>query len=473
MHIASNTPHSSRTDAWRTARTAIRDDEASAGAGAPARSACAEPVPAANLPSQVQHGRRARVAVIGLGYVGLPTALSLHAAGHTVVGVDTSEPRLGDIRSGRVDLLPSQHGRLAAALRDAGFRLTADPAAVVETDAVIICVPTPVDERLVPDLGALTAACSSVVAHAVPGQLLVLTSTSYVGTTRDLLVGPLAARGLLPGTDVFVAFAPERIDPGNPAHSPDRTPRVIGGLTPRSTELAASLLAGTAPSVHRVDSPEAAEMSKLWENTFRAVNIALANELAENCLEFALDPRQVIEAAATKPYGFMPFYPGAGVGGHCIPCDPHYLLWQLRARQVASPLVDAAMTAIAERPARVAGKAREALAARGLDISGARVLILGVAYKPGVADLRESPALEIMDRLTAWGATVEYADPLVPRLERQGLVRHSVGAPEALDWDLVVVHTVHPGTGLDWLGGRAAVLDVTHRLATAVSGAAV
>ncbi|MFB4421108.1 nucleotide sugar dehydrogenase [Streptomyces sp. QL37] len=427
---------------------------------------------AASLPSQAQHGRRPTVAVVGLGYVGLPTALSLHAAGHTVVGLDISEPRLRDIRSGRVDLLPSQHGRLTTALQDADFRLTADPAAVLGTDAVIICVPTPVDRDLVPDLRALTAACASVVAHAVPGQLLVLTSTSYVGTTRDLLVEPLEARGLRPGTDVFVAFAPERIDPGNPAHSPERTPRVIGGVTPRSAELAASLLAGTAPSVHRVDSPEAAEMSKLWENTFRAVNIALANELTESCLEFALDPRQVIEAAATKPYGFMPFYPGAGVGGHCIPCDPHYLLWQLRARKRTSPLVDTAMTAIAERPARVAGKARDALAAAGLGTAGSRVLILGVAYKPGVADLRESPALEIIDRLTSWGATVEYTDPLVPSLDRHGVVRRSVDAPGTLDWDLVVVHTVHPGTDLGWLDDGPAVLDVTHRPATA-TGAAV
>ncbi|MFJ8885450.1 nucleotide sugar dehydrogenase [Streptomyces sp. NPDC102402] len=473
MHIASNTPHDSHQDTWPTTRAANRDDAAPDGAGT--RTAVPPPGPAtaAALPAQSQHERRATVAVIGLGYVGLPTALSLHAAGHTVIGVDTSESRLGDIRSGRVDLLPSQHSRLTAALPDPAFRLTAEPAAVADADSVIICVPTPVDGMLRPDLRALTAACASVVRHALPGQLLVLTSTSYVGTTRDLLVAPLTARGLRPGEDVFVAFAPERIDPGNPSHSPDRTPRVIGGLTPRSTELAASLLAGTAPSVHRVDSPEAAEMSKLWENTFRAVNIALANELTESCLEFALEPRQVIDAAATKPYGFMPFYPGAGVGGHCIPCDPHYLLWQLRARKVASPLVDAAMTAIAERPARVAGKARESLAARGVAIAGARVLILGVAYKPGVADLRESPALEIMDRLTAWGATVEYADPLVPSLDRHGVPRHSVGAPGALGWDLVVVHTVHPGTDLDWLDDGPAVLDVTHRLPRAATGAAV
>lgn len=427
----------------------------------------------ASLPAQSQHGRLADVAVVGLGYVGLPTALSLFAAGRTVVGVDTSESRLADIRSVRVDLLPAQQGRLAQALLDPGFRVTSDPAAALEADAVIICVPTPVDGGLLPDLRALKAACASAVAHAVPGQLLVLTSTSYVGTTRELLVEPLVARGLRPGTDVFVAFAPERIDPGNPSHSPDWTPRVIGGVTGRCTELAASLLAGTAPSVHRVDSPEAAEMSKLWENTFRAVNIALANELAENCLELGLEPLHVIEAAATKPYGFMPFYPGPGVGGHCIPCDPHYLLWQLRAREVASPLVEVAMTAIAERPARVAGKVRDALTARGLATAGARVLILGIAYKPGVADLRESPALEIMDRLAAWGATVGYSDPLVPRLDRHGVVRHSVAAPCPADWDLVLVHTLHPGAEVGWPADSPVVLDVTRRPAGVAAGAAV
>ncbi|MEW2091917.1 nucleotide sugar dehydrogenase [Streptomyces sp. NPDC006682] len=473
MHTASNPPRPSPEDPWLITPPAGRDAEGPDRSGRCATADPAEPVMSAHLPSQTQGGRRATVAVVGLGYVGLPTALSLHAAGHTVVGVDTSELRLDAIRSGRADLLPSQHDRLASALHDTGFRLTADPAAVAAADAVIICVPTPVDERLTPDLRALTTACSSVVAHAVRGQLLVLTSTSYVGTTRDHLVEPLTARGLLPGTEVFVAFAPERIDPGNPAHSPERTPRVVGGVTPRSTELAASLLAGTASFVHRVDSPEAAEMSKLWENTFRAVNIALANELAENCLEFALDPRQVIEAAATKPYGFMPFRPGAGAGGHCIPCDPHYLLWQLRARKVASPLVDAAMAAIAERPARVAGKARDALAARGLGTTGSRVLVLGVAYKPGVSDLRESPALEIIDLLTAWGASVAYTDPLVPRLERRGTVLHSVEAPEAVEWDLVVVHTVHPGAALDWLERGPAVLDVTHHFPVAATGAAV
>ncbi|HWU12036.1 MAG TPA: UDP binding domain-containing protein, partial [Streptomyces sp.] len=214
-------------------------------------------------------------------------------------------------------------------------------------------------------------------------------------------------------------------------------------------------------------------MTKLYENTFRAVNLAFANEMATLARHHGLDPVELVDAAATKPYGFMPFYPGAGAGGHCIPCDPHYLLWQLRARKVASPLVDTAMAAIAQRPARIAGKAREALTAQGRAALGARVLILGLAYKPGVADLRGSPALEIMDLLTAWGATVEYTDPLVPRLDRHGVVRRSVDAPGTRSWDLVLVHTVHPGADLGWLDDGPAVLDATHRRTAAASGAAV
>ncbi|MFI9030666.1 nucleotide sugar dehydrogenase [Streptomyces sp. NPDC053560] len=424
-----------------------------------------------NVPAQQPAHRCATVAVVGLGYVGLPMALALRAAGTAVVGIDTSAPRLRQIRAGEADLLPEQRHALRTAVTEPGFRLTAEPAAVSGADAVIICVPTPVDRHLVPDLGALSAACASVVAHAVPGQLLMLTSTSYVGTTRDLLVEPLARRGLRAGTDVFVASAPERIDPGDTGHTPDRTPRVVGGAGPRSTELAAALLARTAPAVHRVDSPEAAEMSKLWENTFRAVNIALANELADHCLDLGLAPLSVIEAAATKPYGFMPFYPGPGVGGHCIPCDPHYLLWQLRGRRAASPLVDTAMTAIAGRPAQMAGRALAALAARGLPAAGARVLLVGVTYKAAVADVRESPALEIMDRLAAAGARVAYADPLVPSLERNGTVLHSVEPATGGDWDLVIVHTVHPGTDLAWLAGST-VLDATHRLPAARAEAA-
>ncbi|WP_328557689.1 MULTISPECIES: nucleotide sugar dehydrogenase [unclassified Streptomyces] len=445
---------------------------------APATSATREPAPDEHTAASVAHLAASveyaagTVAVVGLGYVGLPTALALLAAGNEVVGVDVSEARLDDIRGREVDLLPSDHARLATHADDPSFTLTSDPRAIRHARTVLICVPTPVDAHLVPDLRALTAACASVVAHATPGQLIMLTSTTYVGTTRELLVEPLTARGFDVGTDVYVAFSPERIDPGNAHHAQDRTPRVAGGTNELTNRLAEAVLQRTAPAVHLLPSAEQAEMTKLWENTFRAVNIALANEFAEDCRELGLEPLSIIEAAATKPYGFMPFYPGPGVGGHCIPCDPHYLLWQLRARRVSSPLIDAAMTAIAGRPRRVAQRVRDLLAEHGRSICGARVLVVGVAYKPGVADVRESPALEIMEELAADGAKLAFHDPLVTSVRLGTAVHTSEPTPATGDWDLVLVHTVHPGADLGWLTEQPVVLDATYRL-DSVPGKAV
>ena len=393
------------------------------------------------------------VAVLGLGYVGLPTALALMDAGTAVTGIDASEARLEAIQSLDVDLLPHDHRRLEAALGLPNFRLTADIAALAEARTVIICVPTPVDGERRPDLGPLRAACETVVAAANPGQTLVLTSTSYVGTTRELLVEPLQARGLEPGRDVCVAFSPERVDPGNAAHEQETVPRVLGAVTPECGEAAAAVLGRIATRLHRVSSPEAAELTKLQENTFRAVNIALANELDEACETFGLDPIEVTEAAATKPYGYMPFYPGAGVGGHCIPCDPHYLL----AGDIDAPLIERAMRSIHERPRRVVDHAAHLL---GGDVRGRRVLVLGASYKPGVRDVREAPALEIISLLRDLGAAVRYHDPLVPELP--GGLR-SVPDPAAAGWDLVMVCTLHPDTDSDWLAGCPLVLDTTRR----------
>uniref|UniRef100_UPI003570F437 nucleotide sugar dehydrogenase n=1 Tax=Streptomyces poonensis TaxID=68255 RepID=UPI003570F437 len=401
------------------------------------------------------------VAVVGLGYVGLPTALGLWSAGATVVGIDISDRRLRAVRAGDVDLLPAQRAALACAGSTDQFRLTTDAAALRTADAVIVCVPTPVTEDRLPDTAALRAACATVVGHAAEGQLIVLTSTSHVGTTRELLTEPLAARGLVAEENVLVAFAPERIDPGNQRHMPEHTPRVVGGTGPLSTRAAAFLLRSTASHVHQVADPETAEMAKLWENVFRAVNIALANELADACLHLGLAPVPVIEAAATKPYGFMPFRPGPGAGGHCIPCDPHYLLGQLRRDGPATPVVSAAMTALHERPARIARTAAGLLAADGIPAGRARVLVLGVAYKEGVADVRESPALRILGLLAAQGADVRYSDPYVPSVTVDSTVLRSEPRPHDAhgEWDLVIVHTVHPGTDLTWLDTVPRVLD--------------
>ncbi|MET7391777.1 nucleotide sugar dehydrogenase [Streptomyces sp. NPDC005529] len=410
-------------------------------------------------------GRSATLAVVGLGYVGLPTALAFFAAGAGVIGVDISQRRLEAISRGAVDLLPVHHAQLACAVESEDFRLTADVAEVGGADAVVICVPTPVDGAREPDLAALSAACASVVRHARAGQVIVLTSTSYVGTTRDMLIGPLAERGLVTDRDVWVAFSPERIDPGNDRDTPERTPRVVGGAGPESMRVAAALLAPTASRIHPVDCPETAEMAKLWENTYRAVNIALANELSDACRALGLAPLPVIEAAATKPYGFMPFYPGPGVGGHCIPCDPHYLRWQLRGTRQATPLIDTALAANGDRPARMVDDALRILAEAAVPADGARVLVLGIAYKPGVADIRESPALEIIARLSAAGAAVAYSDPFVPVAEIAGCPLRHEPEPDPADWDLIIVHTRHPGQDLAWLDDASRVLDTGQRRA--------
>jgi nucleotide sugar dehydrogenase len=403
------------------------------------------------------------VAVLGLGYVGLPTSLALSAAGHGVIGIDISEHRLAEIRAERADLLPSDRARLSEALDSPYFHLTTDVSAMEHANAIVICVPTPVNADLTPDLRFVRAACESAVRHAGIGQTIVLTSTTYVGTTRELLIEPLEARGFTVGENIFVAFSPERIDPGN-VHDENGVPRVIGAATDACAVNAAAVLSTTASHVHMVGSCEAAELTKLYENTFRAVNIALANEMAAVSKTFGLDPIEVTQAAATKPYGFMAHYPGAGVGGHCIPCDPHYLLAGVHERGERAPLIEQAMSAIADRPTTVATRAAEILGDDGVHIDDARILIVGAAYKPGVRDVRESPALEIIDELREAGANVSFTDALVHEVRTgDGATLASVGSPEPADYDLVVVVTVHPEADHGWLRRAARVLDCTYR----------
>jgi UDP-N-acetyl-D-glucosamine dehydrogenase len=405
------------------------------------------------------------IAIVGLGYVGLPTALAFHAAGSRVLGVDVSERRLSVIRDERADLLDSDRERLSSALSADEFTMTADVARLSQAAAVIVCVPTPVDHYLMPDLSILQGACEAVVEAAVPGQTLVLTSTTYVGTTRDMLIEPLTRRGFQVGTDIFVAFSPERIDPGNDRHAHEDVPRVLGGVTPACSERAEAVLKSYAKNVHIVPSTDAAEMTKLVENTFRAVNIALANEFAEICQVMGMQVMDVINAAATKPYGFMPFFPGPGVGGHCIPCDPHYLLWQLRKERLSTPVIEQAMTAIAARPHRVVDRIRETLSDAGKGLRGARVLVVGVAYKPDVEDLRESPALEIMSGLIAQGASVGYSDPFFPTVALpDGTTLIGVDDPASFGAEIVLVHTAHKSADHSWLVDHPLVLDATYRM---------
>lgn len=405
------------------------------------------------------------IAIVGLGYVGLPTALAFHAAGRTVLGIDVSRHRLDEIREQRADLLDSDRHRLALALGEPQeFSISADPAELARADAILICVPTPVDAYLMPDLAILRAACAQVVANAVAGQAIILTSTTYVGSTQEMLVEPLRARGLQAGADVAVAFSPERIDPGNTGHLHEDVPRVVGGATEQCTERVAEILAGYARHVHRVVSPEVAEMVKLVENTFRAVNIALVNEVADICHTLALPVLDVIDAAATKPYGFMPFYPGPGVGGHCIPCDPHYLLWQLRRTRLQTPIIAQAMHGIATRPHRVVDRLREVLSEAGLGLVGTRVLVVGVSYKPDVEDVRESPALEIIATLHKLGAQVAFHDPYVGQARLpDGRVITGVDDPSGFGAQIVLLHTVHHQQDLAWTDDIPLLLDATYR----------
>jgi len=398
-----------------------------------------------------------------MGYVGLPTALAFHEAGFQVIGLDVSQARLDAVRAGDVDLLPEDQLRLGVALGDPDhFRLSADAALLAGAAAVLVCVPTPIDRHRVPQLGPLQSACQRVVEHARPGQTLVLTSTSFAGTTRDLLIDPLAARGLRAGAELHVAFAPERIDPGNTRFPQAQVPRVLGGATPACAEAARELLDPITQEIHTVGSPEAAELVKLLENTFRAVNISLANEFAEVCADLGLDPVEVVDAAATKPYGFMPFYPGPGVGGHCIPVDPHYLLWHIKASGRQLPVIEAAMAAIALRPARVVSQVMERLSDAGLGVAGAKLLLVGVAYKPGVQDVREAPALEIWRRLEERGAQVSYFDPFVPELALDGAERRGERALDPAGYDLVLVCTRHPEVDYAPLANARRMLDYTN-----------
>lgn len=404
------------------------------------------------------------VAIVGLGPVGLPTALAYFASGARVLALDVSSRRLETIRTQTADLQSLDRFRLAQALAADTFDLTDDVTGLTRAAAVVVCVPTPVDAHLVPDLTLLSMACATVVAAAVPGQLLMLTSTTYVGCTHDFLVRPLSERGLIAGSDVFVSFSAERINPGTDDFSQEVVPRVVGGATQQCLERGAQLLGRYAGSVHRVSSLATAEMCKLLENTFRAVNIALANEFADICSALSVPVMEVIEAAATKPYGFMAFYPGPGVGGHCIPCDPHYLLWQLRTAHLDAPLISGAMNRIAARPRHVVNRVRELLSEVNLATAGARVLVVGVAYKADVADLRESPAVEILETLDELGADVGYIDPYVPELRlRSGRRLESVANPLAFGPRLVLVHTRHAGADLGWIGGDHLVLDGTYR----------
>ncbi len=391
------------------------------------------------------------IAVVGLGYVGLPLALGFMEAGVRVVGIDASPRRVDELNSGHSPIEDISDERLGAAL-EAGFRAVApDPGAVGAADAIFVCVPTPVTPTRDPDLGPVLTAAELVRSGLRAGHLVVLQSTTFPGTTS----GPFRAvlereTGLRAGADFDLAFAPERVNPGDPASSGKLVPRLVGGSTPAATARAAALLRHINDTVVELSSPDAAEMAKLLENVFRNINIAFVNQLALLCERMGLDVWEVIDAAATKPFGFMKFTPGPGVGGHCIPVDPYYLAWRAREFDFTDRFIELAADVNVAMPRHVVDLAAEALNDRSRSLRGARVGVLGVAFKPDVGDAREAPAEHILALLRERGADVRFHDPHIAAFrDATGRIDASTPLDEVLGWaDLAVVVTAH--RAIDW-----------------------
>jgi UDP-N-acetyl-D-glucosamine dehydrogenase len=384
-------------------------------------------------------------AVIGLGYVGLPLAVECADAGIRVIGIDSDGAKIRAIRSGKsyVDDVPSETVKAAV---DAGFfRVTSDYSALAEADTVNICVPTPLRKTKDPDLSYVVSAAEQVVKYLHRDMLIVLESTTYPGTTDELLVPMFREKGFTVGKDVFLAFSPERVDPGNPQFGTKNIPKVGGGATPRCTKMAEALYGCVLENVHAVSSATVAEMVKLLENTFRAVNIGLVNEIALMCNRMGIDVWEVIDAAKTKPFGFMPFYPGPGIGGHCIPLDPFYLSWKAKQYGFESRFIELAGVINGQMPHFVVGKVVDALNRFKKSVNGAKVLILGVAYKKDISDVRESPAFDILQLLSQKGAKLSYCDPHVPVLAEHGMRMKAepLSAATLKKADCVVVVTDH------------------------------
>jgi UDP-N-acetyl-D-glucosamine dehydrogenase len=389
--------------------------------------------------------RSARPGVIGLGYVGLPLAVEMARQGFRVTGIDIDGGRVESINAGRSHILDVSDVSLTAAVTNGTIRATQSFAAVKCLDTISICVPTPLRKTKDPDLSYIIAAAEAIHNHLTPGKLIILESTTYPGTTREIVLPILEKSGLKVGKDFFLAFSPERVDPGNRTFTTRNIPKVIGGMTPRCTEIASLLYQQFLDCTVPVSSPESAEMVKLLENTFRSVNIALANEMARMCRKFDINVWEVIEAAKTKPFGFMPFYPGPGLGGHCIPVDPYYLAWKARLNGFEPRLIEMAGIINSQMPDFTISRIADALNQNRKSLNGSRVLALGVSYKSNVSDTRESPALEVVKELMEKGAAVSYSDPYVPKVKIGGEVLASVSlTPQLLQsMDCVVILTDH------------------------------
>ena len=423
--------------------------------------------------------RTATIGVIGLGYVGLPLAMEFARVGFKVVGFDVSQRVCDRLNSGQSHIQDVPDALVKEYVGSGRFSAATDIQALAGIDAVSIAVPTPLGKTHDPDMSYVQAAAASVVQIAHPGLLVVLESTTYPGTTRELVLLLLVDAGYTVGKDIFLAFSPERVDPGNPRYNTRNTPKVVGGITPACTEIATALYASCIDTIVPVSSTETAELVKLLENTFRSVNIAMANEMAIVCDKLGVNVWEVIDAAATKPFGFMKFTPGPGIGGHCIPLDPHYLAWKMRMLNYRTRFIELAGEVNSAMPGFVVEKVAYALNADRKPLNGSRVLVLGVAYKRDIDDVRESPALDVMQLLEARGAIIAYHDSYIPsvRIDNDAIldavneapgVRYSVPLTEAAlrDADAVVIVTDHSDVDYQMVVDNAAVV-VDTRNATA------
>src|SRR2546425_8964496 len=392
--------------------------------------------------------RRAVVGVIGLGYVGLPLAAEFARGGVKAIGFDVDRRRVEEINNGRSYIPDVPTDAITELVERGKLSATSDFSLIAATDAVIICVPTPLRKTKEPDISSILAAAEQVKSYLHSPQLIVLESTTYPGTTDEVLLPMLEETGFVLDKDFYLAFSPERVDPGNKQFQTNNIPKVVGGVSAASTEVASALYQTIVEQVHKVTNARVAETAKLVENTYRSVNIALVNEMAQLCYHLGIDSWEVIEAAATKPFGFMAFYPGPGIGGHCIPLDPHYLSWKARLHGFEARFIGLAEEVNSHMPGHVVGLVQDGLNARGKAVKGSRVLVLGVAYKRDINDVRESPALGIIDQLLHKGAQVSYHDPFVPEmtLDGRGSLTSLGLSDEALSaCDCAIIITDHSG----------------------------
>jgi UDP-N-acetyl-D-glucosamine dehydrogenase len=389
--------------------------------------------------------RSALFGVVGLGYVGLPLVVELAAARYRVIGFDVNDKVVRSVNAGRSHIQDVPTERLAELVSSGLVEATSSMERLAEVDVISICVPTPLSKTKDPDVSYVIAAAESIGRAIRAGQIVILESTTYPGTTRELLLPMMEKRGLKVGNDVFLAFSPERVDPGNPRWQTRNTPKVVGGVTENCRDVVLALYEPAFDKLVPVSSPESAELVKLLENTFRSINIGLVNEMAIVCDKLGVDVWEVIEAAATKPFGFMRFTPGPGLGGHCIPIDPHYLAWKMRGLNYRTRFIDVASEVNSEMPAFWVRKVAERLNDDGKAVKGSRVLVLGVAYKRDIDDVRESPALDIIRLLIQQGAEVNYHDPYVPEVIEDGARLQSVQLTdeELKNSDCVVIVTDH------------------------------